>query len=74
MYLYSNAARCACNKDSKEFTIQFLQNSPRFNEEGAIMEGADQEILSSVIMPPEYARELAKLILSVLGPEDTAQQ
>lgn len=63
MYLYSNAARCACNAAAKEFTLQLLQNSPSYDADGTLLDVMEQEVLASVVMPPEYARQLAQMII-----------
>lgn len=63
MYTFTNAFRCTAKGDGSEFTIQFLQESPTFDDNDNVS-GTQKEILASVVMSLEGAKALSNLIIA----------
>ncbi len=61
MNIYTNGFRCSLKNDEQEFLVQFLQGSPKYNEDDEII-GTETEVVASVVMTLDNATALAKLI------------
>lgn len=61
MNVYANGFRCAWTEAKDEFSIQFIQQGPDFNENDAVV-GAKKEVVASVVMPANIAIGLVDII------------
>lgn len=69
MYSYVNKINVGTNQDKTEVLLSFIQETPLFN---VIQDGADGENIQSnnvadIVVTGEFAKEIAKLILSIVG-------
>lgn len=69
MNLYSNSFSYAFNLGRNEFVLNFMQDYPRFDEKGDIVD-TTRETVSPIVMPIEVAKELAEAIMDSLPKEE----
>lgn len=69
MYNYANLVRTSLNQNKREIMMQFIQMAPKYEAESPSVIGADVNVVDSVIMHPDDARNFAKSILDLLGDE-----
>ena len=69
MNLYTNHFNCSKNNDTGETIIQFLQVSPHLvnKDDKYMMDGVDVEIVASVVMTADSAKDLARIIKDTVG-------
>ena len=69
MYNYANLVRSLLNQNNREIMMQFIQFVPKYKENSLAIDGTDVDVVASVVMHPEDARNFAKSILDLLGDE-----
>lgn len=76
MYTYSNKINIATNQDKTELVLSFVQESPQFStitndgEEKPILQSTlNSEPVANIVVTGSFAREIARLILSVMDQE-----
>lgn len=69
MNLYTNHFNCTRNNDTGETVIQFLQVSPHLVSKSGKYEldGIQTDLVASVVMTSENAKELIKALKEILG-------
>jgi hypothetical protein len=72
MNLYANGFRCAIREDGNEFIIQFVQETPTYNEDNDIV-GVENEVVSSIVMTAKSANSLAGAISECINSQIPAE-
>lgn len=68
MNVFANAFRCAGQPERGEVLVDFLQETPSYNDEHQIA-GVKAEVVSSVIMSKESAAALVDALNYAINPE-----
>ena len=73
MYSYVNKINVGSNQDKSEVILNFIQETPKFgtpksDENGTVSfeTSIESNKVADIVVTGEFAREMAKLILSVL--------
>ncbi len=68
MNQYVNHFQCSKNNDTGETVIQFLQISPNLviNKDGVSTDGIQAEIVSSIVMSEQNAKEFLNVLSSII--------
>ena len=72
MYSYANAVRSMLNQNNREIMMEFLQAVPKYKEGSIDVDKAEIEVVSSIVMHPEDARNFANSILELLDGKGSA--
>lgn len=71
--IYTNAFRLAIKSEADEFIVSLVQNSPKFDDQGAII-GTDSENVGSFVMSLDYAKNLSEKINELLSENDVGSE
>ena len=59
---YTNLFTLVANNNTKEVIIEFKQVLPKINDQGEIEPGSNREIVSTLIMSHETAKDLIRVL------------